>query len=780
MKKISLFLILTGLSFSVFARQSTSSQTQEITGVVMDRLTQETLIGVNVLVLDHEPLIGTSTDEHGNFVLKNVPLGRHDIKFSYLGFETVILRNILVSSGKQTVLNVEMEESVFEGEAIEVVATIQKDKPINDFAKVSVKKFTVEETQRYAGGLDDPGRLVTVFPGVNSTGGVQNNAISIRGNAPKSVQWRLEGIEIPNPNHFAGLSVAGGGGLTLFSAQLLSNSDFFTGAFPAEYGNALSGVFDINFRSGNRNKREHAVQIGINGLEASSGGPLKKNGSATYLFNYRFSALTLLQPLLPVEGRIQYQDLSFKIDVPTQNSGRFEFWGIGGLDLQTMEAKTDSSKWEYAFSDFTENRIDLGVGAVGVSHSITVNNKGYLKSTLALSGNSTEYSEERFDDNLNLNPYLNIDDNTSRLAFKTFLNQGLGKRITTRTGVELQQLYFNFDLAGKPDNSFPYQSLIRQKDQAQLYQVYQQSEFNVSPRLSVLGGLHGQWFSVNDEFVLEPRAAINWQVLPETALNIGYGLHSQIEELDVYFVEPQANFPNKNLKTSKAHHLVASVDHGIGEVHRIKIEGFWQNMFDVPVIADSSFSMLNYVHDFTFTDALVNEGKGENYGIELTLERFMSKGYYYLLTGTFYSNRYKGGDGIWRNGRFDQKIAANVLFGKEFNLREGRNLLGLNVRGSITGGERYSPVLQAASMNAEEVVFDETRSFSQQFDTHYIVDLSITYRTNKENYSTLWALQIKNLLGAKDPRFDYNFKTEEVDLIKEGLVLPLLSWKIEF
>ncbi|MBR9918799.1 TonB-dependent receptor, partial [bacterium] len=520
---------------------------------------------------DHEPLLGTSTDENGNFVLKNVPLGRHDIKFSYLGFETVILRNILVSSGKQTVLNVEMEESVFEGEAIEVVATIQKDKPINDFAKVSVKLFTVEETQRYAGGLDDPGRLVTVFPGVNSTGGVQNNAISIRGNAPKSVQWRLEGIEIPNPNHFAGLSVAGGGGLTLFSAQLLSNSDFFTGAFPSEYGNALSGVFDINFRSGNRNKREHAVQIGINGLEASSGGPIKKNGSATYLFNYRFSTLTLLQPLLPVEGRIQYQDLSFKIDVPTQNSGRFEFWGIGGLDLQTMEAKTDSSKWEYAFSDFTENRIDLGVGAVGVSHSITVNNKGYLKSTLALSGNSTEYSEERFDDNLNLNPYLNIDDNTSRLAFKTFLNQGFGKRITTRTGVELQQLYFNFDLAGKPDNSSPYQSLIRQKDQAQLYQMYHQSEFNVSPRLSILGGLHGQWFSVNDEFVLEPRAAISWQVLPETALNIGYGLHSQIEELDVYFVQPQANFPNKNLKTSKAHHLVASVDQGIGEVYRIKI-----------------------------------------------------------------------------------------------------------------------------------------------------------------------------------------------------------------
>ncbi len=780
MKILSLFLILIGSNFIVQAQQSSSLQTQEVSGVVTDKLTKETLIGVNILLMNHEPFLGTSTNEHGAFILKDIPVGRHDFKFTYLGFKPIIVRNILVSSGKQTVLNVEMEESIFEGEAIEVVATIQKDKPLNDFAKVSVKQFTVEETQRYAGGLDDPGRLVTVFPGVNSTGGVQNNAISIRGNAPKSVQWRLEGIEIPNPNHFAGLAIAGGGGLTLFSAQLLSNSDFFTGAFPAEYGNALSGVFDINFRSGNRNRKEHAFQIGINGLEASSGGPFKKNGSATYLFNYRFSTLTLLQPLLPVEGRIQYQDLSFKIDVSTQNKGRFEFWGIGGLDLQTMEAKTDSSKWEYAFSDFTENRIDLGVGAMGVSHSITVNNKGYLKSTLALSGNSTEYSEERFDDDFNLNPYINIDDNTSRLAFKTLLNQGFSKRISTRTGFELQQLYFNFDLAGKPDNSASFQSLIQQKDQAQLYQVYHQTEFNLSPRFSIFGGLHGQWFSINKEFVLEPRAAFTWQASANTSFNIGYGLHSQIENLKVYFVQQQTQLPNKNLKTSKAHHFVASVDQTIGEVHRVKIEGFWQNMFDVPVIADSSFSMLNFVHDFTFTEALVNEGKGENYGVELTFERFMNNGYYYLLTGTWYSNRYQGGDGIWRNGRFDQKIATNVLFGKEYTLKDGGNILGINVRGSITGGERYSPVLQAASMQEEEVILDENSAYSQQFDTHYIVDFSIIYRTNKEKYSTLWALQVKNLLGAKDPRFDYNFRTEKVDKIKEGLVLPLLSWKIEF
>ncbi len=755
-------------------------QTQTVSGVVIDQVTKEPLPGANVILMNYRPLIGTSTDKDGKFLLKNVPLGRHDFQVSYLGFETKIVSEILITSGREQVLTIELKEKVFEGEGIEVVAAIQKDKPLNDMAYSSVKTFTVEETQRYAGGLDDPARLVTVFPGVTSTGGVQNNAISIRGNAPKSVQWRLEGIEIPNPSHFAGLSVAGGGGLSLFSSQLLSDSDFMTGAFPAEYGNALSGVFDINFRTGNQNKREHAFQLGINGIEASSGGPIKKRGLSTYLFNYRFSTLTLLLPILPTEGTIQYQDLSFTFNFPTRGIGRFKVWGIGGLDKQTLDAKTDSTKWEYAYWDFTDSEINLGVGALGIAHSILVNSNGYLKTSLAISGNQTKYTEDRLNEDLSLIPHLNINNESGRWAFKSYLNQKVNRKITVRGGIEAQQLFYDLNLRGRPSGDRPFQELIRREDTAQLIQVYNQTRFELLPGLTLSAGLRGQWFSINEEFNLEPRVSLNMEVNSKSSFHLGYGLHSQIEQLGIYYVKAQSAFPNQNLEMAKAHHLVLGWNQSIGTQHHLKAEVFAQKLFDVPVIADSSFSMLNFVQDFTFSDALVNEGKGENYGLELSLERFLNKGYYYLLTGTFYSSRYKGGDGIWRKGRFDQRIAANALFGKEYFLKEGRNVIGINSRISVTGGERYSPILQNESKINEEVTFDEKNPFTEQFDMQIVLDLTLTFRTNRKDYSTLWSLQIKNLLAAKDQSFDYNFRTEQVDRIEEGTILPILSWKVEF
>jgi len=772
-KILNTFLLLFPVPMQAF-------QSSTVSGVVIDQVTEETLPGANIILLDHEPLIGISTNTDGKFVLRNVPLGRHAFQVSYLGFQTKTVSGILVTTGREVVLTIELQEEVFEGEIVEVIASLQKDQPINDMSYVSAKAFTIEETQRYAGGLDDPARLVTAFAGVTSSGGTQSNAISIRGNAPKSVQWRLEGIEIPNPSHFAGLSVAGGGGLTLFSAQLVSASDFMTGAFPAEYGNVLSGVFDINFRSGNENRQEHAFQIGINGLEVGSGGPFKTGGSSTYLFNYRFSTLNLLMPMLPTEGFIRYQDLSFKMDFPTKKAGRFEFWGIGGLDNQSLDAKSDSADWEYAYWDFSDNEIRLGVGAIGLSHSVLINSKSYLKTTVALSGNTTDYSTDQFNDDFEMNPEQRIRNNIGRFALKSYLNQNVSSRVSMRSGVEFQYLFYDLNLSGKPTNMDPFQKLISADGSAYLAQAYSQAKVSLSSKISLIGGVHSQWFSLNDEVLLEPRLSMNWQLSQKTGFNLGYGLHSQIEEIGIYYAAPQNGLPNKDLKIAKAHHFVAGWSRNLGDHLFLKTEIFYQKLFDVPVIADSSFSMLNFVQDLSFSEELVNNGEGENLGMEISLERFLANGYYYLLTGTLYSMKYKGGDEIRRDGRFDQNIAANFLFGKEYFLNDGRNVFGINTRVSITGGERYSSVLQLTSQQNEEVIFDEKAAFINQFDTKLVADITLSYRTNRANYSSIWLLQIKNLLCAQDYTFDYNYKTERVELIKEGVILPILSWKVEF
>lgn len=435
--------------FFAIATFSATAQTATIRGVVVDAVTDEPLPGANVMIENTAPLIGTSTNQNGVFEINNVPLGRHDIKVSFLGYKPVLRSGVLVSSGKETVLRIELEQQVFESEEVVVSPEHQKDQPLNEMSFVSSRSFTVEETRRYAGGLDDPGQMATGFAGVTSSGGVQENALVIRGNAPKSVQWRLEGVAIPNPNHFAGLSVAGGGGLTILSGQLLSDSDFMTSAFPSEYGNALSGVFDMNFRSGNQAQREHAAQIGINGLEFASEGPFSENTSSTYLFNYRYSTLALLMPILPTEGAISYQDLSFKLDFPTK-AGRFELWGIGGWDGQEMNPTYDRSEWEYESWDREKHDMNLGVGATGLSHKLLLGKNSTLESSIASTANYTNLDQQRLDNNTELQPNLSIDNTTGTIVGRTSLNHRFSDRHINRTGIGMQQKYYNLDVRGSP------------------------------------------------------------------------------------------------------------------------------------------------------------------------------------------------------------------------------------------------------------------------------------------------------------------------------------------
>lgn len=786
MKRIDLQMnvILAFLFISTFlpgaGRDANAFQKGTIRGTVVDAVTRNPLAGANIKVEGTDPLLGTAADKNGNFTLRNVPLGRHDIKISFIGYQPVVKQGVLITSGKETVLTVEMRQQAFEGKEVVVTPEVQKDQPLNDMAYVSARSFTVEETRRYAGGLDDPGRMASAFAGVSSTGGVQQNALVIRGNSPKGVQWRLHGVEIPNPNHFAGLSVTGGGGLTLFSGQLLADSDFMTSAFPAQYGNAISGVFDMNFRSGNAAKREHAAQIGINGLEISSEGPITENGSSTYLFNYRYSTLALLMPILPTEGGIRYQDLSFKMDFRTPAAGRFEVWGIGGWDGQGIDPTDNPSEWKYEYWDRIKNDINLGIGASGVSHTIRLGDNSVLKSFLAATVNYTSWDQQRLNDNVELEPNLSVDNTTGTVVARSFLDYRISRAFTNRTGFGVKHLYYDMNVQVAPDDQPPLEAFINGSGNSKLVQAFTQSRFELSNNLTFQAGMHSQWLTLNDEFTFEPRVGLEWRLTGGASINLGYGAHSQLEDLRVYFIQPNAGFPNKSLNMTKANHFVAGYNLKLGENIRFKLEAFDQELYDVPVSADSSFSMLNFMQDWTFNEPLVNKGAGRNYGLELTLERFLADGYYYLFTGAVYNSRYKGGNGQWYNSRFDQDFAFNLLGGKEYMWDNGRKVLGINGRVSYIGGERHSPVDYPASRAAREVEFNTVQAFAEQFPAKFIADLTFTYRINRSNHSSVWALQVKNVLLEKDLSYAYNFQTEDVDLIKEGTPLPLLSYKIEF
>ncbi len=758
-----------------------SAQTQTVRGVVLDGDTRVPLVGANVVLADSDPLLGTATDADGRFVLPRVPLGRHTLHVRYLGYAPRVLPNVLVRAGQETVLDIELVERVVEGEEVVVRAEARDGRPLDDLAAVSARSFSVEEARRYAGAVDDPARLATAFAGVATAGsGVQDNAVAIRGNAPKGVGWRLEGVPIPTPSHFAGLTVAGGGGLTLFSGRLLADSDVFTGAFPAEYGNALAGVFDMHFRTGNPATREHTAQVGVIGVEVASEGPFRRGAPSTYLVNYRYSTLGLVMPLLPTEGGITYQDLAFKLAFPTRRAGRFEVWGLGGLDAQDDVENPDSTTWEYDFWDRTRADLDLGVGAGGVTHHLTLGSDTYLRTSAAITAQRIDWAQERLDDALVLQPELSLRNTDGRVVLGTVLTHKFGPRHLSRTGVTAQGLFYDLDVRSALDHRPPLVPVAQGEGRSLLVEGFSQSRVTPVAGLDLSLGVHAQHLTLTGATAVEPRLGATWAFAEGQALSLGYGLHSQAEDLRIYLARmPDGAQPNRDLGFTRAHHLVVGYRRALGEAARVQVEAYVQRLFDVPVIADSSFSLLNLRQDWTFAEPLVNAGAGENVGVELTLERSLRDGFYGLVTAALFRSRYRGGDGVWRATRFDQGYAVNALAGREFRIGRS-NLLGLNLRLAALGGERRSPVDGAASARREEVVYDEARAFSKRMPAIWLLDLTATYRINGRRLSHVVALQLKNALAAKDTALDYNLRLDAVEEVREGYPLPVLSYTLEF
>ncbi len=761
---------------------------QTIKGVVIDKESQTTLPGATIVIKGTDLESATITDPNGRFFMPDIPIGRYTVEFRFLGYTPLIIPEVQVTSGKEVVLKAEMTESLNTINEVIVKAHSDKDRPLNSMASVSARSFNVEETRRYAGGMDDPARLASVFAGVTSGGNNQDNAIVIRGNAPKTVLWRIEGVDIPNPNHFSGGNVAGGGFVTTISSQMLANSDFYTGAFPAEYGNALGGVFDIKLRSGNTDKHEKTIQLGILGIDLSAEGPLSRKNNSSYLFNYRYSTFGLLSNLgmMPTDQTPVYQDLSFKFVFPTKRTGTFSLWGIGGIDDITDKAEYDSILWETDY-DRMNNDWDEAFGAIGIKNKYTVNNKTFINTSLAVTGDIKKLTQQRLDNNLVLQNDIDIHNNNGKISLNTFVNYKIKKSFTSRTGFSINKLFYNYNLNGT-ENSTPgtYKNYTSDFGYSYYTQVYTELKYNLSNTLNLIAGLHCEYFALNEAFTIDPRISFNWNYSPNQSLSIGYGKHSQLEDLNIYFIEIENNgektYPNKKLDFSHSHHFVLGYNYRINDNLRIKIEPYFQYLYNIPGIENSSFSMINFKQDLTFQEELNNNSIGKNMGCDITLERFLKNNFYYLITASVFDSKYKADDKVWRNTRYNKQYVANILAGKEFVLGAAKNkFLGINMRGVISGGNYYTPILEEASSAAQQPVYDETNAFSKKEKINKFVNLSLTYRINKQKYSSVFAIQLNNVL--KEPQYgeyEYNYIQKTCIRSSEVYSLPSISYKLEF
>lgn len=759
------------------------SPKQTIRGVVRDAASGLPVTFANIALLNIISQRGGPTDSLGRFRFANVPVGRYDLQVTCLGYEPAIIKEILLTSAKEVYYEVTLTEGAQKLDEVIVRANINKEHPLNPMALTGGRMISVEEANRYAGGLDDPARLATSFAGVAGSPGT--NAIAIRGNSPQFLQWKLEGVEIPNPTHFSDMIGVGGGLFSGLSSQVMGNSDFFNGAFPAEYSNALSGVFDLSIRNGNNEKYEHAIQVGLLGLDVASEGPISKKNRSSYIFNYRYSTTGLMEAFTDNTG-ITYQDLTFKINLPTRKAGTFAIWGIGLLDGIKSDP-LERNKWE-TYSDRQRSETSMIKIAGGITHRYNLKDNAYFKTSLAAtySDNHPGLKQVVSENPLFYLPVVDMKSTNLDIVLSSYFNKKYSSQHTNRSGVTITGLLYDLDFNLSPNFGLnkPMQKIAKGDGHAIVVSAYSNSVIKLTDLLTANLGVTTQFFTLNDHWTIEPRFALKWDFLPFQSLAIAYGMHSRREKLDYYYIKtPQTGDReiNKNQNFAKAHHFVLTYDFGISKNTHLKIEPYYQSLYNIPVEPGTSFSIIN--HDFYYLDRpLVNQGKGRNYGVDITLERYLTQGYYYMLTGSVFKSEYCGGDKIWRNTRLDRRYLFNALGGKEWIWGKHRqHIFNANLRISYQGGDRYTPIDEAASMDSKDIVYDETQAFSKQFSPAFTADLGMSYKLNKKHLSHEFGFQLLNVTGYTGQHgYQYNEQKNKIEKIKVSNMLPNLSYKIQF
>jgi hypothetical protein len=792
MKKI-LFLVCT---FFLIHTTLFAETGQTVRGVVTDAFSGHPLIGASIIVVDSNPLQGTITDVNGRFELTNISIGRWSFACSAIGFQSSTLSNIMVVSGKETMLQFQLEEKITALGDVVVTSHFAKNKPINELALVSSRSFSVEETERYAGSLGDPARMVANYAGV-VVGNDSRNDIIIRGNSPSGLLWRMEDVAISNPNHF-GAHGTTGGPVTMLNSNLLANSDFMTGAFSAEYGNALSGVFDLNLRTGNTERFEGMGQVGFNGFELLLEGPIKignviKNGS--FIADYRFSTLQLMSLLgfdIGTGGTVpEYNDFSVIVDLPTTKIGRFKLIGLLGNSYISMGRSFDVDE------AITHNQMgyatDFGAGLniAMLTHTYMFDESTRIKSSLSFEyahsitqSDSINYTEKKY-----FNLYAaNYREN--KWMASTQLKHRFNAKNNLTTGVSASLFVSSFfDSAYVKEYDKRITLTAIDKEQTILYNAYTNWQHKFSNELSVNTGLHYQLFNLTNESAIEPRVALRWQAHQKHAFSIGYGLHSQIQARTIYFYEAYNNntdsYAQNNLGTgyTRSHHVVGGYDWHISPHWRVKTEAYYQDLFNVPVSPLSgSYSALNSGSGYYIAniDSLQNTGAGQNYGVELTLEKFLNKGYYGLMTVSLYDSKYQGYDKIWRNTAFNSNFAINLLGGYEWRIGT-RNFLAVDLRSIWAGGMRYVPIDLAASIVSGEQRLTSTDIYTQRFNDYFRCDVRISFKQNLGKVSQEWGLDLQNVSNYKNIfAQQYNKYSESVAMVYQQGFMPMMMYRIHF
>lgn len=756
--------------------------TQTVRGRVVEAETRMPLTGVAVTALDDagKVVAGALSDSTGAWRLSRVPLGRRSLRFSMISYEPLQMDNVIVSSGKEVVLEIELISSTLSTDEVTIISR-RADEALNELAVVSARAFSIDETNRFAGSRGDPARMASNFAGVQGADDSRNDLV-IRGNTPQGVLWRIDGINIPNPNHFA-IPGTGGGSISILNNKFLANSDFFTGAFPAAYGNGIAGAFDLRMRNGNNERHEFSGQLGLLGTELMAEGPLNRSNGSSYLAMYRYSTLALFKFLglqLGTDATPRYQDAAFRLNYRLKKGGSLSFWAVGGLsniDI-ILSPRTDPNEIDlYTSNQDRDQYFGSTLGVAALTYQKPLSLKTFLKAGLGISYQGVDAHHDQIFRSTDsegkfvldsLKPILGYNFRETKYQAYAYINHKLSTRSSLQAGFfadwydmrYLDSTRIVTRLSATDLRIAPWQIRWNSREGALLLQPYVQYKWRASDRLQMTAGLTSLLWTLNRNSFspIEPRLGLSYKTGARGKFSAGAGLHSQIQSPYAYFYgrrqeAGQLIAENRHMGLTKSWHFVAGYDYVPGKSTRIKSEVYYQHLFNIPVyVRPSAFSMINAGSGFSrvFPDTVLqNTGTGRNYGVELTVEKSFSGGYYALFTASLFDAKYRGSDGIYRNSTFNGRYAFNALFAKEFTINKKS---ALNIGGKLTsiGGRWYGPVDSAATVRLLEIVYEDRNFNTQQFRPYLRADARIAYLWNRPRVSHEIAIDLVNFLGIQN------------------------------
>lgn len=769
------------------------AQTQTIRGTVIDKHSEMPLIGVAVVVQSMDDKV-TETDLDGNFVIEDVPVGRVNLLFTSVQMKPVSLTNVQLLTGKELVLNITMEDDV---EMLETVVLTTKNKrrpPKNVQALVSSRQVAMEEVNKYAGSLNDVSRMVMNFAGVAQTND-SNNDIVIRGNSPKGLLWRLNGLDIPNPNHF-GSGGATGGPVSMLNSNMLANSDFYMSAFVPEYGNATSGVFDLKLRKGNVFQHEFLGQVGVNGFEFMAEGPIQSEKSS-YLVSYRYSLLGVASAigLSFGTGRAvpNYQDLTFNFHLPVGEKGRLSIWGMGGKSDIHFEKGDDDNTYVDR-----ETTSQSQTGVVGINYRHQWTDHTFSESVLGVSGIQSE--DRQFDKsdahtraNNGSEDYYKSDFQRRNIEWVNSLKVKLAKGSHLKAVARVKYQQSIHKEWNTPDVLFKQTSNLDKGFMTAQTAVSFFKKWTNAWRTTI--GFNSQYFSGNEKVTFEPRISTSYDLNKSQSLNLGYGYHTQQPDLGfLSFLKPDGTPYNESLDFTRSHHGVLGYQWVLSQGWRLKLETYFQYITNATIavvdptndytkvfsgLNNDSFSVRSA--DFRTPKNLTDGGKGRNYGVELTLEKFLDKGFYFLATTSLFKSEFKAQDNMWRNTVFANNHVSNLSVGKEFAISERRKLT-IDLKGTYAGGLRRIPIhTDKANFTSANNGYDFGNAYNQQIDDYYRADLRIGYKLEKETVSQEWAIDIRNVTNRKNIfSIHTDPNTQKDDITYQQGIFPVGVYRIYF